>query len=101
MVRSRSRGQATTCGQCALIPPGRSVPESALAVSSRRSAVTAEAELSGLPALKGLEILETAQPDRKKGAATSPASGQVRSHQTALKRLNSPRPWLDMPGIPA
>ena len=73
MVSSRSRGQATTCGQCGAHAARQSLPESALAVSSSRSSVTVEAEVSGLPALNGLENLDTAQPDSKNGAANSPA----------------------------
>src|ERR1700694_39946 len=101
MVSSRSRGQATTCGQWELKPPGRSSPESALAVSSRRSGVTAEAEVSSLPERKGLENLETAQPETTTGTASSPARQHGRTHQRASERLNLPRPRLDTPGIPA
>jgi hypothetical protein len=45
--------------------------------------------------------LDTAQPDIKNGAATSPTNQHGRSLQSASERLNSPRPWLDTPGIPA
>src|SRR5215469_2578286 len=97
MVSSRSRGHATTCGQWALMPPGRSVPVSAFAVSSSLSGVTAEAEVSR----KGLENDDTAQAERKRGAKISPEMQHRHSNTTASARLNLVCPRLDMSGLPA
>src|SRR5215467_14148536 len=101
MVSSRSRGHATTCGQWVLMPPGRSVPVSAFAVSSSLSGVTAEAEVSSLPVRKGLENDDTAQAERKRGAKISPEMQHWHSNTTASARLNLVCPRLDMSGLPA
>src|SRR4029079_17753594 len=101
MVSSRSRGHATTCGQWALLPPGRSVPLSAFAVSSSLSGVTAEAEVSSLRERKGLESVDTAQAERRRGAKSSPERPHRRSKKTASARFNLVRTRLDMSRLTA
>src|SRR4029450_1614472 len=101
MVSSRSRGHATTCGQWALMPPGKSVPLSAFAVSSSLSGVTAEAEVSSLPERKGLESVDTAHAERRRGAKSSPERQHRRNNEIAAARFNLVRAGLDMSGLPA
>src|SRR5687768_2203886 len=87
MVRSRSRGQATTCGQWALYPAGR-LAKSAWAVSSLFSETAAG--LSSSPEPKGLENLGTEQPDTKSGMAMKPRKAHRHSRNCASVRLTCP-----------
>jgi hypothetical protein len=49
--------------------------------------------------LKGLEMLDTAQADTNIGMTSTNAVRPTTGHQGACKRLNLPRPQLDIPAV--
>src|SRR6187397_1891841 len=92
MVKSRSCGQATTCGQCKLSPAVAEaiVGESAFALSSipfwLEGSGGSGCSASSLD-LKGLEMLETAQADKRSGTSSTLAARQYGMSQRAQERL--------------